>query len=245
MKMANRLPQKPHQNEKYDHTKLERKRKVLRILLKYLGFTLLAKINQVQGMENIPSEGAAIIIFNHIAFIDPMVIVNASPRNIVPMAKIEVYQVPFFGIFPKLWEVIPVRRDEVDRRALKQTFDVLDAGEIVLIAPEGTRSPQLIQAKEGFAYIASRRNVPIIPVAIEGTEGFPAIRYSSPWRGPGASATFGPAFKYRPQYLRARSEHLRKMTDEAMYILASMLPPKMRGFYADLSQATQNTIEWI
>jgi len=229
----------------YNHAMLESRRNFLRFLLKYVGFTLLAKIDHVEGLENFPLKGAAILMMNHIAFIDPMVIINVSPRNIVPMAKIEVYDIPLFGIFPKIWQVIPVRREEVDRRAIRQTLQVLRAGEIVLIAPEGTRSPQMKRGKEGVAYLGSRTGVPIVPIAIDGTEGFPAPPFTSAWRKPGAFIKFGPPFRFRENTRRAGRELLSKMTEEAMYIVAAMLPPERRGVYADLSCATQETIEWL
>lgn len=229
----------------YNHAHYERRRAFLRFLLKYLGFPLLAKIDRVEGLENIPEQGPAILMMNHIALIDSIILVHAVPRNIVPLAKIEVYNYPVVGIFPRIWGVIPVRREEVDKRAVKQILEVLKAGEIVLIAPEGTRGSHLQPGKEGVAYLASRSGVPIVPVAVEGTKNFPALRFTSPWAGPGASIKFGRPFRFRSDYRRAGRDQLHKMMDEAMYILASMLPSELRGVYADNTNATQDTIEWI
>lgn len=234
----------PKQNH-YNHQVYEKRRRFLRFLLKYVGLTLLAKEGTAEGIENIPSEGPAIIMINHIAFIDPISVLHHVPRNIVPMAKIEVYNYPIVGIFPKLYGVIPVRRGEIDRQAIHSALDVLKAGEIILVAPEGTRNPQLIEAKEGVAYLASRGNAPIIPTAVDGTEGYPALPFSSTWKNQNPVYRFGQPFKYREEYKRAKSELLRKMTDEAMYILAAMLPPERRGYYADLENATADTIEWV
>jgi len=228
----------------YNHARYEPQRWFLRFLIKWIGFTLLAKIDRVEGLDNVPPHGAAILMINHIAFIDPIVVLHILPRNIVPLAKAEVYDYPFIGIFPKLWGVIPVRRDEIDRRAIQQVMAVLDAGEIVLVAPEGTRGPQLKEAREGVAYLASRSQAPVIPVAISDTPGFPTLPYKPRWRGPGAIVRFGRPFRYRSSYQRAGREQLRRMTDEAMYELASMLPPEQRGVYSDLSLATQETIEF-
>lgn len=227
----------------YDHSKFENRRRFLRFLLRTIGFTLLAKLNRVEGLENVPSQGPAILMINHISFIDPFVVIHILPRNIVPLAKIEVYDYPIIGIFPKLWGVIPVRREEFDRHAVKQVLEVLRAGEIVLVAPEGTRGQQLQIGKEGVAYLASKSGAPVIPVAIDGTPGFPALRGTAPWRGPGAIVRFGKPFCYLPEYRHANREQLRRMTDEAMYILASLLPPHRRGVYADLSKASQDTLE--
>jgi 1-acyl-sn-glycerol-3-phosphate acyltransferase len=229
----------------YDHSSYLDRRRILRFMIDKWGFWLLAKLDRAYGLENIPTQGPAILMINHIAFIDPIVVLNVVPRDIVPLAKAEVYDLPLIGIFPKLWGVIPVHREEFDRAAIRQVMDVLGAGEIVLVAPEATRSPQLREGKEGIAYLASRSGAPIVPVAIEGTEEFPALRYTQAWRGPGARLTFGSPFRFRGEFQRADREQLRTMTDEAMYILSALLPPEQRGYYADLTQATQNTIEFV
>jgi 1-acyl-sn-glycerol-3-phosphate acyltransferase len=226
----------------YHHADWARRRWLCRILLRTIGFSLLAKIDQVDGQENFPPEGPAILMINHIALIDPIVVLYVARRNIVPLAKIEVYNYPVVGIFPRLWGVIPVRREEFDRRAVQQVLEVLKAGETVLVAPEGTRGNQLSQGKEGVAYIASRSGAPVIPVAIDGTIGFPAFRLSQRWKGPGAHITFGKPFYFRSDVKHPGKEELRKMTDEAMYILATMLPEQRRGYYADLTKATRDTI---
>jgi 1-acyl-sn-glycerol-3-phosphate acyltransferase len=230
--------------EQYNHASFDRRRRFLRFLLRQIGFRALAKLDRIDGIENVPPDGPALLMINHIAFIDPIVVLTFLPRLLVPMAKAEVYDYPVIGIFPKLYGVIPVRREEVDRRAIQQALQVLHAGELVLVAPEGTRSPQLQQGKEGVAYLASRSQAPIIPIAVDGTEGFPALRGSPSWKTPGARLAFGPPFRFKAEYRRAGREDLRKMTDEALYILAAMLAPERRGFYSDLTRATQDTIEW-
>lgn len=229
----------------YNHARWEPNRRILRFLLRTIGMTLLIKLDSVEGLENVPKEGAAILYINHIAFVDPIVVLHIMPRQIVPLAKIEVYDYPLVGIFPRLWGVIPVRREEVDRRAVQQILEVLKAGEIVLVAPEGTRRPALRRAKEGIAYLASRTGVPLIPVAVEGTVGFPAFRLSPRWKQPGARIKIGQPFRFRPEYSRPDKEQLRLMTDEAMYILAKMLPPALRGEYADIAKASLTTVEFI
>jgi len=239
------LEQRLPKSSGYNHKRYERRRRVLRFMIDKWGFWLLAKFDHAEGLENVPSYGPAILMINHIAFIDPILVLNIVPRNIVPLAKAEVYDYPLIGIFPKLWGVIPVRREEFDRTAVRQVLDVLGAGEIVLIAPEATRGPALRQGKEGVAYLASRSGAPVVPVAIEGTTGFPALRYTRPWRGPGAVVKFGRPFRYRESYRRADRDQLRIMTDEAMYVLSTLLPSERRGVYADLSQATQATIEFL
>jgi hypothetical protein len=65
------------------------------------------------------------------------------------------------------------------------------------------------------------------------------------WAGSKAQVRFGKPFCFRPELQRANREELRKMADEAMYILAGELPLEQRGVYADLRQATQDTIQWL
>lgn len=241
----NSLEQNTTTHVPYNHNRWELQRRFLRFLIRYIGFTLLAKLDQVEGIENVPDEGPAILMINHIAFIDPLVVMHVLKRNIVPLAKIEVYNYPVIGIFPKIWGVIPVHREEVDRKAIQAALEILQAGEIILVAPEATRSPQLQEGKEGVAFLASRSGAPVIPVAIQNTPGFPAFRLSARWRGPGARLHFGRPFRFRSTERRPDRQQLRQMTDEAMYILAGMLPVQQRGFYADLSRATTNFIEWV
>ena len=230
---------------RYQHQRWETRRRALRWLIKNIGFTLLAKLDRVEGLENVPASGAGIVMINHIAFIDSLVALHVIPRNMVPMAKIEVYNYPVIGLFPHLWGVIPVRREEVDRRAIQAALDVLHAGELILVAPEATRHTALQQGKEGIAYLAQRTGAPVIPVAIQGTPGFPAFRLASRWRGPGAVVRIGRPFRFHPAIKRPSREMLRQMTDEAMYELASHLPEPLRGVYADLSLATRETLEYL
>ncbi len=241
--MVQQLTVNQFKQSSYHHSNFEFRRNFLRFLIKNIGFTLLAKIDHVEGVEKVPRQGPAIIMINHIALIDPIVVLHLLPRNIVPLAKIEVYEYPLIGIFPKIWGVIPVRREEIDRQAIRQVQNVLQAGEIVLVAPEGTRGDQLQRGKVGVAYLASRARVPVIPVAIDNTIGFPALRTSPRWKGPGATVRFGDPFWFIEDYAHADREKLRLMTDEAMYILAAMLPPHRQGEYSEHSQATRKTIK--
>ncbi len=230
----------------YNHARREPVRRVLRWMITNIGWRIFARMDpaRISGLENLPPTGPAILMINHIAFIDPIVVLGNLPRNIVPMAKAEANRIPIWGIFPQLWDVIPVRREELDRRALERALDVLEAGEVILIAPEAHRHPALAQAKEGIAYIAHKSGAPIVPVAIENTPGYPTLL--GPWnaRKPGAYFRLGRPFRFKPVTSRLPRERLRLMTDEAMYQLAALLPEHRRGYYADLSKVAMETLEW-
>jgi 1-acyl-sn-glycerol-3-phosphate acyltransferase len=228
----------------YDHKKWEYPRRFFRFLLRTVG-SLLFKVDRVNGLEYIPQEGPVVLMMNHIAFVDPIVVLHVMPRLIVPLGKIEAFRYPVIGLIPRLWGAIPVHRGEVDRRTLRSALEVLEAGEILLLAPEGTRSPSLQKGLVGVAYLAGRSGVPIIPVTLQNTAGYPSFPILPRWREPGASVSFGRPFRYKEPYRRPKRKQLRQMTEEAMYILAAMLPEYQRGVYADLGKATEETIEWV
>lgn len=231
----------------YDHARHERVRGVLRWLITNIGFRFLARIDyaRVAGLEYLPPAGPAILMINHIAYIDPIVVLGNLPRNVVPLAKAEVYRIPVWGPFTRLWNVIPVHRDELDRRALERALHVLAAGELILMAPEATRHESLGPAREGVAYLGYKSGAPVIPVAVEDTSGYPTLM--GPWnaRKPGAWFRLGRPFRYKPLPGRLPRERLRQMTDEAMYQLSALLPERRRGHYARLDQATTETIELL
>ena len=228
----------------YHHERFEGRRKVLRWLIHQVGYRLLARFGRAENLDYLPADGSAIVIFNHIAFIDPIVVLSVLPRNAVPLARHDVGGIPGWGIFPRLWDVIPVRRDEVDREALRMSLAVLEAGEVLLVAPEGTRHPSLQRAKAGLAYLAIESGAPIVPVAIEGTKGYPTLIFGRDDLAP-VTVRLGRPFRYKKLDKQRKRDRLRIMTDEAMYVLAGMLPEERRGVYSDLSRATTDTIEML
>lgn len=231
----------------YDHSLYEPTRRRLRWMIDNIGWRFMARIDRsrMTGLENLPAAGPALLMINHIAFIDPIVVLGNLPRNVVPLSKAEAYRYPVWGIFVKLWNVIPVHREELDRRALDMALRVLAAGEVVMIAPEATRHPALAEAREGVAYLGIKSGAPVVPVAIGNTQGYPTLL--GPWnaRQPGAFFQMGRPFRFRPVAGRLPRERLRLMTDEAMYQLAAILPEHRRGHYSDLSQGTTETIELL
>jgi len=209
---------------------------ILRIL-----FTILFKIELI-GVDNVPTEGPFIAMINHIYFIDPVLVGALAPRFIVMMSKIENYNNPLLGLILHLYGSFPIRRGEVDLRAIRTSLDVLKAGHGLLMAPEGTRSPTkaLQQGHDGMALIALRSNAPIVPIAITGQEQL-GHNLKHLRRTP-VRMVFGKAFYFRTQEGLPHREQLRRMTAEAMYRLATLLPPEYRGVYSDLENATSEFI---
>lgn len=127
---------------------------------------------QVSGAENIPADGPVILAPNHRAHVDPPYLALICPRQIYFMGKEELFHVPILRQIITRVGAFPVRRGAADRAALRHAVDLLKAGGVVLIFPEGTRSEdgRLGTAEKGFALIARQANAVIVPVAIEGTE---------------------------------------------------------------------------
>ena len=229
-------------------------RRVFGTILRFL-IWLFLKV-EVRGESRVPAAGAGIIYYNHIHWLDPVIICGQLHRYAIPLTKIEASRWPIVGWLLKGYHVIFITRGAVDRAALKATWDVLRDGDISVIAPEGTRSldGRLLTAKEGLAFVA--RQAPdcwLIPAAVTGT---PSFRWRIPLvNRPTAVITYGVPFRYYwprgedgsvvlPDGQTSR-EMLREMTDEAMTQLAQCLPAEMRGAYTDTDATRHRWLEFI
>ncbi len=143
---------------------------VTRIIVRLL-MPLLGGIT-VRGAENIPARGPIILAPNHRAYMDPPYLSMVTRRQLHLMAKEELFKIPLFGPYIKAMGAFPVRRGSADRGAIRQAMAELKAGHVVGIFPEGTRadSGTLLPAERGFALIAKQTGVPIVPIALEGTD---------------------------------------------------------------------------
>ena len=216
-----------------------------RVLLSGLHFGIwLWLAVEKQGWENVPKTGPVIMMINHIAFLDPVILTGLMPRSMVSLAKVEAYQDILVGPLIRAFDSIPVNRGAADLNALRRVLDALEAGLAVLIAPEGHRSETggLGEAHEGIAFVAYRAKVPIVPVGISGTPAFKRNYWKM--RKTHVTYRFGQPFYLDSGGERVTGEVLKQMTDEAMYQLAALLPPEQRGLYADLEQATAKYVKF-
>ncbi len=125
----------------------------------------------IRGTYNIPDSGAVMLCANHISNLDPILMGIASPRKIHYMAKDELFRIPFLAVLLRVLGAFPVRRGKADRAALRTGIDLLKAGNVLGLFPEGTRSRngKLGKAHSGVAYFALRTNCRVVPVAISGS----------------------------------------------------------------------------
>jgi 1-acyl-sn-glycerol-3-phosphate acyltransferase len=128
---------------------------------------------EVSGREHVPGSGGVLLIANHTSYSDPPIVGAACLRPVNFMAKAELFKIPVLAGFIRRTHAFPVRRGSADRAALRRAVRLLRAGEVLLIFPEGTRSPdgRLMELETGAAFIALSGEAQVVPVAIVGADG--------------------------------------------------------------------------
>lgn len=188
----------------------------------------------VTGRENIPAHGPYIVTVNHMSTADTPLLLLAFPLQKWRFFAGEKWQDHrIFGPLMGWLGAIYINRGEVDRQALREALDALQKGLVFGLAPEGNRSKigQLIPAKDGAAYLASRSNVPIVPVGMVNSDTLFAnarrlqrtpieIRIGEPYTLPDLGR-------------RVRSRDLPAYSELIMAHIAALLPERYHGAYAD------------
>lgn len=191
---------------------------------------------EVAGIENLPEEGAYIAAANHLGRLDVPIIYYLIPRDDVVLLVAEKYQkYALVRWLVKVLNATFVDRFNADLKALRLTLNRLKQGGALVIAPEGTRSPtrSLIHAWSGASYLAARSGVPVVPVAVTGTEDDLVMAQLRRLRRPRLVVRVGKPFTVPALSGRERETQLQAATDEIMCQIAALLPPDYRGVYAD------------
>lgn len=184
----------------------------------------------IKGRRNIPRRGPLIMASNHLNLADPPMMMTIIPRRVIWMAKKELFDIPVFGLLYHSAGCISVRRTKADLRALRQSQQALGEGCMLGMFTEGTRSTGqgLQQGEPGTALLALRTGVPVLPVAIWGTE---VIKLpASFFKRTRVNVVFGEPF-YLTRSERPIKEQVAEGTDEIMRRIAALLPAKYRGVY--------------
>jgi 1-acyl-sn-glycerol-3-phosphate acyltransferase len=187
---------------------------------------------KVTGLENFPRKGPALVVINHLGDADGVLGIAFWPVFTDPLAKIELIEIPRLGWLIEKYGVIWVHRGLPDRRALSSALEGLRKGRIISIAPEGRESPigALEGGTEGAAFLARKANVPIVPVAITGTENWRIYGNMKRFKRTDVTLSVG-----EPFYLSTEGDRKKSLEDgtrRIMEALASMLPEQYRGIYA-------------
>ncbi len=188
----------------------------------------------VIGKENIPTKGPYIVIVNHMSSADTPILLLIFPLTRWSFFAGEKWQEhKLFGPLMHYLGAIYINRGDVDRRALKEALDLIKSGVVFGLAPEGTRSKggSMQPAKDGAAFLASRSNVPIVPVGLVNTDVlFGNLRQ---WRRTQMEARIGTPFMLPDLGRRVRSRDLAAYTHLIMVHIAAQLPKRYYGVYAD------------
>jgi len=189
---------------------------------------------RIDHAERVPLEGGVMIVANHAALVDPVLVCAVAPRRLRPIAKRELFETPLIGWTVWLYGAFPVRRHSGDLGALRAGRNHLRAGRAVLVHPEGTRSPdgRLIPGLPGSAVMALLGGAPIVPCAVTGTapiKGPRSILRAVLGRRLSVRVDFGEPFMLdggKPTADRAEAA-----TDLIMRRIAELMPEEYRGAY--------------
>ena len=148
-------------------------------LLRFVAFMLTRLVYRfkVRGDENIPTTGAAILVCNHVSFVDAVLLMAASPRPIRFIMDQQIFKMPVLGWFFKLAKAIPIAPQRVDPATYEQAFararEVLADGDLLCIFPEGalTRDGELGEFKGGVMKLLETNPVPVVPLALQNLWG--------------------------------------------------------------------------
>ncbi len=206
---------------------------------------LLCRMDDAQ-LTQVPDRGPLIIVINHVNFLEaPVLYTHLQPRPVTALAKAETWDNPALRLLADLWGAIPLKRGEADVAALRQALKALEAGYILIVAPEGTRSGhgRLQQGHPGIAFLALRSGVPLLPVVYHGGELF--WRNLARLRRTDFHVVVGRPFHLDNGEVKVTRQVRQQMADETMYQMATLLPPAYRGAYSDLAAATETYLRFL
>ncbi len=194
-------------------------------------FHLLFRV-RIEGRENVPSSGPAVVAANHQSFCDSLVIPLVVRRRVTFLAKAEYFDAKRTAWLFRALGQIPIHRQggDASARALATAREVLGEGNLISLYPEGTRSidGNVHRGRTGVARLALECGVPVVPVGISGTDRIQPV--GSRWFRPFKSVrvSFGPQMTFDSAALvdaetgRTSNERLRSFTGELMAEIARL-----------------------
>ncbi len=195
---------------------------------------LIARVT-IEGLENIHQSNGFVIATNHLGRLDVALLYYALEGDfILPVA--EKYEHHWlFGPVGNAMGALWLDRFNADVRSMREMLARMKSGEILVIAPEGTRSKTeaMAEGKPGVAYLAMKTGTPIVPVALAGTEDRVVLNQLKHLKKSDIKITIGKPFHLPPVRGKDREAALKQYTDEIMCRIAALLPEKYRGVYAE------------
>ncbi len=236
---------------------------ILQSILVFLGRSIgsLFVSVSITGLENFPRNEALILVSNHFSWFDGPLLMIFLPVRIAFLLAIETERVCFFRFLSRTFNLIPIWRGQVDRKAMREALAALSDGRTVGVFPEGGIDPsmagarergerieqiaghtarhsaKLIHAQSGIGMLASQAHSRLLPVAVLGTEkilvNLRRLRRTHVRIRVGRP--FGPLSIPEDIPRRQRRKHFDALAHEAMKQVAALLPPGNRGPYQDVA----------
>lgn len=196
---------------------------------------LLARV-EIEGRENLLSQGSYIGTSNHVGRLEVLLAYYMVGRDDLIMIIAEKYrESAFWRWLARMVDGIFIDRYNADFTALREVLKRLKQGGIMAIAPEGTRSKsgKLMEGHLGAAFLAAKSGVPVIPVGVTGTEDHLVLASLKHFKRVKVKVRVGKAYQIPPLTSGDREAQLQRATDEIMCQIAALLPENQRGYYRD------------
>ena len=148
-------------------------------LMRFITWVLVNTLYRIRvdGMQNVPEEGAALLVCNHVSFMDPLLLMANLRRPARFVMYYKIFNIPLLHFVFKTARAIPIAGQKEDPGVLHHAFEEVDAalanGELVCIFPEGglTKDGNVAPFRSGVEKILERRPVPVVPMALRGLWG--------------------------------------------------------------------------
>ena len=209
-------------------------RDLLRSLVRAL-VNLVARV-EIIGLENVPKDGPCVLATNHLGMIDVLLLFYSLDRWDVFIPVAEKWEKhAFLRWLGRYLNFVFIDRFNSDLTAMRKIIRLMEHGDTLVIAPEGTRSRvgSLIEGKPGVSYLAAKLQRPIIPIGLAGTEDSAILGNIKRLRRTPIVINAGKAFSLPPLESNGRESALHEDTDEIMCRIAALLPERYRGVYSD------------
>ena len=148
-------------------------------ILRFVTWVLTSTLYRVRadGLQHIPQEGPALLVCNHVSYVDPLLLMANLRRPVRFVMYYKIFNIPLLKFLFRTAKAIPIAGQKEDAAVLQQAYDAIDAaladGELVCVFPEGalTRDGAIAPFRSGVEKILARRPVPVLPMALRGLWG--------------------------------------------------------------------------